>query len=459
MMLSVLISLCSAVPAQTVMDGVFFEDGGLVVIEMESIERFPDDWRNASTTTAPNLDFTNGPASGDDFLTWQGGQFFSQPGVSELVYPIDIANPGTYRFQWRAQIGNGTDTTLHNDTWLKIDSDAFFGEKPDGRIVCPRGLDPAANDCEGEDPEGASSDGWFKVYTPGARSWSWRTLTSDNDGFDTYARFDAPGRYAIRITARSSFHIIDRLVMNSDLFTGNPQNLSLPESERVRGINPPVVNSDAYAVLPEIETTITALDGVLANDDDPNGDELNALLESPPSSGNLDLFSDGSFTFQPPRRFEGELAFQYRVTDGMFTSDPVDVSIEVTGPIGVSLVNVDDNVLVQRLLSDNQLSLFDLGFTTFSAEAVVYPVDTESIRFQLTGPRTQDKNDNFLPFTLFGFNNDTHNGRGLSPGSYTMTMTAYDEDNASGNLLASRTITFSVVNRSLESVFADGFEP
>ena len=50
---------------------------------------------------------------------------------------------------------------------------------------------------------GAGADGWFKVYSSGANSWSWSTSTSDNDAHQIYARFDAPGVYDVLISARS----------------------------------------------------------------------------------------------------------------------------------------------------------------------------------------------------------------------------------------------------------------
>jgi len=216
--------------AQTVLEGYFLESGGLVVMEAESIGRFPGDWKNAAASTAPNLDLANGPPSGGDFLTWEGSQQFNNPGVSVLVFPVQIANPGTYRFQWRSQTGQGTETTEHNDTWVKITGDAFFGEKNGGSVVCPRGFDPSLNDCSGGQPNGSGADGWFKVYTSSARSWRWTARTSDKDGHEIYARFDAPGLYEIRLDARSSFHLIDRMVLFRDDYGGNPLNTALPES-------------------------------------------------------------------------------------------------------------------------------------------------------------------------------------------------------------------------------------
>ncbi|MEE4175088.1 MAG: hypothetical protein V2I57_12620 [Xanthomonadales bacterium] len=235
----VLLAVPALASAQTVLNGYFVEADGLVVIEAESIGTFPDDWKNASSSTAPDLDNSAGNPTGGDFLTWEGSQFFNNPGVSVLVYRVQINNPGTYRFRWRSQTGLGTNTTEHNDTWVRIEGDAFYGEKGNGSLVCPKGYDPAENDCTGGTPNGGGGNGWFKVYTSGANSWNWNARTSDNDAHNIYARFDQPGVYDLRLAARSSFHLIDRMVLVSDAYGGNETNTSLPQSPFVAGDPPP----------------------------------------------------------------------------------------------------------------------------------------------------------------------------------------------------------------------------
>jgi hypothetical protein len=213
--------------------GAFVESGGLVVIEAESIESLPGSWKDASiysNTFSPNV---NSPddATGSNFIVWEGGQSLGNPGNGLLTYPVEITTPGVYRFQWRSQVGKGTNATEHNDTWVKIESDAFYGLKSTG-TVCPKGLNSAENDCTGGSPEGAGAGGWFKVYSSGANSWKWSTNTSDNDAHQIYARFDNPGTYNIFLSARSSSHIIDRMVLSHSSYSGNPQNLNLPESQK-----------------------------------------------------------------------------------------------------------------------------------------------------------------------------------------------------------------------------------
>ena len=158
-----------------------------------------------------------------------------------------INNPGIYRFQWRNIIGEGDSPTEANDSWLKIASNNFFGEKisdaqgetPVGHIVCPNGRD-ASNRCEGERPEGSTRDGWFKAYRNGGPvdAWVWRVFTSDFDPHAIFAEFDNAGEYNILVSGRSFGHGIDRLVMyrsgnaDNNIEESEATSLTVPESQR-----------------------------------------------------------------------------------------------------------------------------------------------------------------------------------------------------------------------------------
>jgi len=226
--------------AQTSPNGFFDEIDGRVIIEAESIGSLPAAWRDQSATTAPDI-IDPGAATGSGFIVWDGNQSLNNPGNGLLVYPIRINSPGEYRFCWRSQVGNGTSPTDHNDSWLKIDADAFFGRKGNGNVVCPKGFDPLENECKGGEPNGSGSGGWFKVYSSGTTEWTFSTRTSDNDAHNIFARFDAPGLYAIQVSARSSFHLLDRFTLSDSLSC--EQDLGLPESPF---IDPRVIFADRF---------------------------------------------------------------------------------------------------------------------------------------------------------------------------------------------------------------------
>jgi hypothetical protein len=68
---------------------------------------------------------------------------------------------------------------------------------------------------------------------------------------------------------------------------------------------------------------------VLANDDDPDGDALTAVLVDDVTDGSLALNDDGSFTYTPDAGFSGTDGFTYRADDGVARSDVANVEITV----------------------------------------------------------------------------------------------------------------------------------
>ena len=82
---------------------------------------------------------------------------------------------------------------------------------------------------------------------------------------------------------------------------------------------------------------------VLANDSDPEGDALTAVLEQGPADGDLTLNSDGSFDYTPEAGFAGEVSFRYRASDGELLSEPATVSLVVVRDETAPPVAVDDD--------------------------------------------------------------------------------------------------------------------
>lgn len=197
---------------------VYVMEDGLLVIEMESAKR-TDDWVVENTRSG---------AKGNGYILWTGNQYFNQTGNGEMTYRIYIPESGTYRFNWRVGIFAGNDGTEHNDTWLKINADDFYGQKSNGSTVHPKPSCNQTNDC----PNGSTKDGFFKIYGGSLNNWAWAARTSDHDAHDIYARFDASGIYTFTINARSSYHGIDRMVMwkVNDVSQSAAQNINNPAS-------------------------------------------------------------------------------------------------------------------------------------------------------------------------------------------------------------------------------------
>ncbi|XOV79108.1 MAG: Ig-like domain-containing protein [Aestuariibacter sp.] len=98
----------------------------------------------------------------------------------------------------------------------------------------------------------------------------------------------------------------------------------------------PVAVDDAYDVNEDELLEVSAEDGVLSNDTDADADELTILeeLETAPQFGELQLNSDGSFSYQPNENFFGEDSFVYQVAD---TDNEI-----ALGTVSISVIAVND---------------------------------------------------------------------------------------------------------------------
>ncbi|MFN9418252.1 MAG: cadherin domain-containing protein, partial [Pirellula sp.] len=94
----------------------------------------------------------------------------------------------------------------------------------------------------------------------------------------------------------------------------------------------PVGISDSY-VTSYIDDLVLTGTGLLANDFDPDGDAISAVLVSGPARGTLVSFlANGGLRYTPERGFIGIVEVVYQAFDGMFLSDPVTVTIYVVIP-------------------------------------------------------------------------------------------------------------------------------
>lgn len=78
-----------------------------------------------------------------------------------------------------------------------------------------------------------------------------------------------------------------------------------------------------------LSATIELVAGVLANDTEPDGQTMTAVLQTPPGNGTLDLHPDGTFSYAPNAGFVGVDTFTYHASDGVQFSSPTTVTISV----------------------------------------------------------------------------------------------------------------------------------
>lgn len=95
--------------------------------------------------------------------------------------------------------------------------------------------------------------------------------------------------------------------------------------------NPPTGGADSYTPYENTALTVSASDGVLAND---TGSVLSATRDAGPSHGSLTLNNDGSFSYTPASGYLGTDSFSYTATDqyGRSTTSPVTVTLTVVQP-------------------------------------------------------------------------------------------------------------------------------
>ena len=91
----------------------------------------------------------------------------------------------------------------------------------------------------------------------------------------------------------------------------------------------PLANPDSYTTSPGQPLDVSAADGVLANDTNPDGFPLSAQLMNGTRNGNLQFNSDGSFSYTPNPGFGGTDSFMYSAVNWPAVSAPVTVTIGV----------------------------------------------------------------------------------------------------------------------------------
>ena len=92
---------------------------------------------------------------------------------------------------------------------------------------------------------------------------------------------------------------------------------------------PPLAANDAASPLEDIVLTVAA-PGVLANDQEPNGKPLTAILVNHPANAAAFSFSsDGAFSYRPNTNFNGTDTFTYQSNNGSRNSEIATVTIAV----------------------------------------------------------------------------------------------------------------------------------
>ena len=181
---------------------------------------------------------------------------------------------------------------------------------------------------------------------------------TDPDGDDLiFSSITSPshGSITAAVTSGSFTYEPDDGFTGTDLFTYLMSdvygNFSDPVTVTIQVLEPfnrnPVGFNDHYVTMAETPLVVAA-PGPLANDTDPDGDDLIFSSITSPSHGSITAaVTSGSFTYEPDAGFTGTDQFTYLMSDvnGNF-SDPVTITIEVVD--GVELpVGIEDEYAVE----------------------------------------------------------------------------------------------------------------
>ncbi|HEV2148000.1 MAG TPA: Ig-like domain-containing protein [Longimicrobiaceae bacterium] len=188
------------------------------------------------------------------------------------------------------------------------------------------GAPTAANDAYSVDEDNA-----LNVAAPGV-------LANDTDPQGdplTAAVVSGPSHGALTLNANGSFTYTPNANFNgTDSFTykandGRRDSNVATVTITVNPVNDaPTAVDDAYSTDEDVALNVAA-PGVLANDTDPEGNTLSAVLVSGPANGTLTLNANGSFTYTPSAGFSGTDQFTYRANDGTADSNAATVTITV----------------------------------------------------------------------------------------------------------------------------------
>jgi VCBS repeat-containing protein len=217
----------------------------------------------------------------------------------------------------------------------------------------------------------------------------------------------------------------------------------------------PVATLDgAFTVAEDNLLTVDAAHGVLANDNDINGDVLTAVLDHGPTYGLLTLNADGSFTYQAQANYFGDDSFTYTAHDAYGgVSGVVTVALGVSAvndaPVGAAdaaAVKEDASILLDVLANDTDIDHDALSIAALSGAKsalgasisienghVRYVADADSFDQLAAGQSVTDS------FTYTA--SDGHGGF-TSPITVSLTIgEAGDNRTLSGSLLRANSFT------------------
>lgn len=113
--------------------------------------------------------------------------------------------------------------------------------------------------------------------------------------------------------------------------------------------NAPQANPDSYSVVRGQTLTVSASNGVLANDSDPLGKPLTASVATNPAHGALTFNANGGFAYVNDGSSATSDSFTYTASDGTSISAPATVTISIAGTPPVAVADAFSSTQGQAL--------------------------------------------------------------------------------------------------------------
>lgn len=199
---------------------------------------------------------------------------------------------------------------------------------------------PTANN----DAYSTNENQYFSVAAPGVLA----NDTDPNGNPLTAFLYTQPAHGSLQLSSNGAFFYQPNLYFyGTDSFTYIANNGSSNSAQpgtvtiTIAHVNqPPTAVSHSYSLNENAALSVQA-PGVLANNSDPDGDPLTALLASGPAHGSLTFNSDGSFTYTPTANYFGTDSFRYQSSDGSLTSNTATVTLTINTTDHAPVANND----------------------------------------------------------------------------------------------------------------------
>jgi VCBS repeat-containing protein len=229
----------------------------------------------------------------------------------------------------------------------------------------------------------------------------------DNASTLTASLVDGPEHGTVTLNADGSFtYTPDEDFYGTDSFTyeatdgTDTTNVAKVTIKVTDTPDPPVGEEDSYSTDEDTVLTVNAAEGVLANDTDPDDDDLTATLGTGPTHGTLTLNADGSFEYTPNENYHGTDSFTYILSDGTDSTDPITVEITVNEiddppvPEEDSYTTDEDVVLTVNAANGVLANDTDVDSSNLTAAIVDQP-DHGSITWNANGSFTYTPDENY----------------------------------------------------------------